>query len=346
MLRNEELVDELIATLHFRKYFHLGRASILPDSPLNLVARPERINIIQDYIDDLFIDLFLRTYSFKPILVPKEWNVPYFSKDGENNSTNGYELNISNPFDRYTFVNVVEESILNQYGEWGKIFSKNSLINQTFFHDKKIGPIWYCPLAENNIHDYLTDEFEQYLNFMYGGNHYKYNPEYRALDLIQYSELYWEYFKSNCYKHVSLRYLFEKEKLMKDYIDIKDIWVFDGYTFEDILIIYCLLVYKFKLDDHNLLSFIGLFLKDSNCTILNEFIKFENQTTDVEYVKKFVRDRDLFLRFTSANKSKAVKFHLHENGAAGIQFFNETPIQTIYKNNSLPLPFLHKELYY
>jgi hypothetical protein len=69
------------------------------------------------------------------------------------------------------------------------------------------------------------------------------------------------------------------------------------------------------------------------------------QVTDAESVKPYIRDRDLFLRFTSPTKSKAVKFNPLGNGIAEIQFFKDKPIRTVFSNNSLPLPFLYNELY-
>lgn len=80
-------------------------------------------------------------------------------------------------------------------------------------------------------------------------------------------------------------------------------------------------------------------------SFLNEFLKFEFENNNKECIEPFIRDRDLFLRFTSTTKSKAVKFNFPNSTIAEFQFFNEKPIQTTIMGNTLPLPFLYQDIY-
>lgn len=345
MIRSEELIDELVATLHFHNYLQMGSANIFGGGPLNVVANDHKKENIQGYIDDLFIDYFFRIHEFKPIQIPKDWKVQIYTREGIKKCNGGIELNLNNPFDQYTFVDMVSNSILNRQGYLIKLFPQNHFLLDVLIVSKNYGPIWEYPDIQLGMP--YGDEFEQYLNFLFGMKHSKYNPLFRAQDIIEYSKLYHSEVHQYCYKGLTNYGLLNMSKRQHDYKEIKNIDLFGKYTLEDILMIYCLLVYKFKMTEYNLLSFVGLFVQEDEYSnsFLNEFREFENQTTDVASIKPFVRDRDLFLRFTSPTKSKAVKFKFLGNGIAEIQFFNEEPIQTVSTNNSLPLPFLYNELY-
>lgn len=343
MLRSEELIDELVATLHFHHYLQMGSTNIFGGGPLNVVANDHKIENIQDYIDDLFIDLFFRTHEFKPIKIPKDWKIQKYTKEGIINCEGGIELYLNSPFDRYTLVDSVANYILSRWGYLNKIFPQNDFLNSIMIISKKYGPIWECPDIKLGMPN--GDEFEQYLNNLYGMKHSMYNPINRAQDILYYSEMYQSELHDYCYKGFNNYALLYMSKRQRGYKEIKDIDLFGEYTLEDILMIYSLLVYKFRMEEDSFLSFIGLFINGNKNTFLNEFKDFEMQTTNIESIKPFIRDRDLFLRFTSPTKSKAVKFNLLGNGIAEIQFFKEEPIQTICSNNSLPLPFLYNELY-
>ena len=64
-------------------------------------------------------------------------------------------------------------------------------------------------------------------------------------------------------------------------------------------------------EEENVLKNIALFANDLEYkkSFLNEFQKFEFENNNKECIEPFIRDRDLFLRFTSTTKSKAVKFN-------------------------------------
>ena len=342
MLRSEEMIDELVATLHFHHYLQMGSSNIFGGGSLNIVANDHKIDNIQGYIDDLYIDLFFRTHKFKPIRIPKDWTVQRYTKEGEKICNGGIELNLNCPFDRYTFVDFVSNTILNRWGHLSEMFPQNRFFVDVLVLPKVLGPIWTYPDVIFRMPD--GGEFEQYLNYLYGMKHSKYNPLFRAQDIIEYSQFY-QSEKFPCYEGLGNNSLYLLHKRQCGYKEIKNLDLFGEYTLEDILMIYCLLVCKFKMKEESFLSFIGLFANEKSISFLNEFREFEFQTTNIESIKPFVRDRDLFLRFTSAKNSKAVKFTFLGNAKAEIQFFNDNPVQTICRNNSLPLPFLYSELY-
>ena len=75
MIRSEELIDGLVAYLHFHNYLQVTSDILFVKGPLNVVANYSKKEHIQEYIDDMFIDLFFRTHNFKPIDIPKDWHI-------------------------------------------------------------------------------------------------------------------------------------------------------------------------------------------------------------------------------------------------------------------------------
>ncbi|WP_346699881.1 hypothetical protein [Barnesiella sp. An22] len=99
MIRSSELVDKLVADLHFHKFFYVNEgdnmftdrneflsqaesfiSSMGLEKEINVhtdffhggsVINDSKINYIYQYIDDVFLDYFFRTYDFKEIIFPK-----------------------------------------------------------------------------------------------------------------------------------------------------------------------------------------------------------------------------------------------------------------------------------
>ena len=161
MLRSEELIDELVATLHFHHYLQMESANIFGGDPLIVVANNHKIENIENYIDDLYIDLFFRTHRFKLIRIPKDWKVQRYTKEGRKICNGDIELNLNNPFDRYTFVDFVSNSILNRWGHLSEMFPQNRFFVDVMVLPKVIGPIWTSPDVKFRMPD--GGEFEQYL---------------------------------------------------------------------------------------------------------------------------------------------------------------------------------------
>lgn len=345
MIRSEELIDGLVASLHFHNYLQVTSDVLFVEGPLNVVANDHKKEHIQEYIDDVFIDLFFRTHNFKPIIIPDGWRIRKYSKNGYVETKGPMELNLNNPYDRYTFIDCLSLSLMSNCGDFCQLFPKNRFLNDIMVIDKSFGPIWnsMCLTTDSPY----GDEFEQYLFYLYGMMHSKYKPTYRAHDIFAFSNLYFSKLYMHCYEGLTSHGLLAIAQRQNGYREIKDIHTFGEYTNEDIFLIYCLLVDKLKMEEYSFLSQIGIFTRESEdkkC-FLNEFKTFELEHTTPDCIKPYIRDRDLFMRFTSSSKSKAVKFSYGQKGYAEIQFFNEKPIPTITVNNSLPLPFLYNEIF-
>ena len=112
MIRSEELVDELVATLHFHNYLQMESSNIFGGGPLNVVTNDHRKESIQNYIDDLVIDLFFRTHNFKPIIIPKDLKIQRITKDGIINTDGDFELSLNSPYDRYTFLDCLSACMI------------------------------------------------------------------------------------------------------------------------------------------------------------------------------------------------------------------------------------------
>ena len=345
MIRSEELMDSLIATLHFHNYLQVTSDVLFVEGPLNVVANDHKKENIQDYIDDVFIDFFFRTHEFKPIIIPDDWYFRRYTSEGIKENTGGAVLNLNNPYDRYTFVDCVSMAVTNRYSESSKMFPENSFISDIIVFLKNFGPFWVCTRFELNAP--FFNAFNQYLTYQFGMMHSKYKPIFRAQDILNYSKLYKEELYRYCfdgYTNIGLADIFKREMGFKE---IRNLHIFGEYTLEDIFMIFCLLVDKLKMDEYGFLSYLALFATDepNRKSFLNEFRNFEITNSNAECIKPFIRDRDLFLRFTSSTKSKAVKCEYYGNGFGRIQFFTDEPIPTVCMNNSLPLPFLYNDLY-
>ena len=344
MIQSEGLTDELIANLHFHGYFKMESSNIFGNGPYHVVANKSKINHIQTYIDDLFIDYFFRNHVFKPIIIPKGIEVREYTKEGIIVHNNGLKLNLQSPYDRYTFVGFIMQIIFDYSQYLSKIFPNNSFFADMAIVPKKYGPIWESFDFSFNMPN--GDAFYQYLNSLYGTMHSKFNPILRGMAFINYSESYHKSQFCESYSGLTPVGINMILKRHKDYDKIRNEKIFGDYTMEDILFIYSLLVEKLELKENNILSFIGLYVLDTikDGSFLSDFCNFENTNCDAELLKPYIHNKDLFLRFTSATKSKAMKFKYISDVFAEIYYFCENPIRTIYLHNTLPLPFLYNEI--
>lgn len=348
MIRSEELLDILIADLHFHHYIVMQEDSIFPKGgPLTIVANKSQKKHIQRYIDDLFIDLFFRTHKFKPIIIHKKWTKSRYSKEGIVDVDNQiFTLDLSNPYDRYTFVDCISSIFGLGINKYISLFSDNQFIDDLGPNFIKYGPIWGAISLE--LYPPEVNALHLYLNNKYGSKLSKFNPHYRALEIVEYAN----YHKDSDYSSFYNGYNFPPsvlktiDKCWNDYIHIKDSDIFGEYTVEDVLMIYSLLVDKFVLKENGLLEFIALFYDpERKGNFVNEFGKYELENDEYECIEPFVRSKDLFLRFTSETKSRAFTFQYKDSCFAFLKFFEHLPIRTVTRNNTLPLPYLYCELY-
>lgn len=109
--------------------------------------------------------------------------------------------------------------------------------------------------------------------------------------------------------------------------------------------LYVLLIDKLVLSEEKLTTFLSAHLdvKRDN-SILNEFRKFENKHTDYKEIEPFINLKDLYLRFTSRERSRAFKFERQDDLFESIQLFEQKPIRSLFYNNPLQLPYLYNSL--
>ena len=103
MIRSEELLNKLVADLHFHNYMELSGDDIM-NSNKNVVVTNSKKQVILDYIDDVYIDYFFRTHSFKPIIIPKGFIEKRYTKNGKVKVNSELSLCLNNIYDRYTFI--------------------------------------------------------------------------------------------------------------------------------------------------------------------------------------------------------------------------------------------------
>lgn len=112
---------------------------------------------------------------------------------------------------------------------------------------------------------------------------------------------------------------------------------------EDVLLLYALLVDKFVLTDNNITGFLAKFLSANNM-VLKMFAEFETANQDARLIEPYICQRDLYLRFVSPVKSKAVTYKIFGGGAnkrVELQFFNQDAVISECNGNTLPLPFYY-----
>lgn len=358
MIRNEDLVNKLIADLHFHNYLRMGWSSpfgeemgMIPDS----VSNSAQIAHVYKYIDDVFIDLYFRTSDFKDIRVPHDVYNLRITDKGKIKVESDYSLNLSNLYDRATFIDLFFY-ILHGYN-MGFHPEPSIFENTSFFHELspveyKYGPVWGIYSFEQSIP--YDSSFDWYLTSLYGNLHSKYNPAFRMRDLINFSEFYQKNMYNVCvFRHqpdfyyglsdIGIGHISDR---INGYLKIKEVQPFGEYTFEELLFLYCLLTEKLKMRDGNLTSFLASFFsaKSWNNSAMSNFLIYENSITDYSCIEPYLNSKDLYIRFTSSLTSEAFKFESIDNIFLTVQLFEEQVIRALRYNNTMPLPYLYHEL--
>ena len=339
MIRSEELIDKLIADLHFHNYLEMTGSDIM-NQKRNVVATERKKEVINNYIDDVFIDYFFRSQSFMPIVIPKDFYNKRYTKDGLISFNYAIELNLNSIYDRYTFVHIVNMLFSRSRPSIKDISPNNYFLNAFMMKERIFAPYCRCftPIMEIPYHDIL----EQYLDRVYGSRHSLFNPQFKAEAVRTYGKYYQEnWLHSSMGKtNYAMRLLHYRSN---DYNSIKNSHIFGEYTIEDVLFLYSILAEKMNLQDDNLLSFISLYCEsfDNTNNIVNLFDNFEKNHTDYHEIEPFITINDLYLRLTSTERSKAFKFTPINHEVMEIQQFQFKVIRTIYCDNTLPLPYFY-----
>ena len=218
MIRSEELIDKLIADLHFHNYLEMTGSDIM-NQKRNVVASKDKIDVIQSYVDDVFIDFFFRSQSFKPIIIPQSFYNKRYTKDGVKPDNTNVELNLNNVYDRYTFVHLINLLFSRSWPLVREISPNNHFLSAFIMKERIFAPYCRCftPIMEMPYHDVL----EQYLDFIYGTRHSLFVPQFRAEAVKKYGL----YFQENWLKFTMGKTNYAMDVLhnrYKDYISIKD----------------------------------------------------------------------------------------------------------------------------
>lgn len=72
MIRSDKLIDKLVADLHFHHYLEITGDDLYGENR-NVVVSNSKKEVIENYIDDVFIDFFFRTQNFSPLVIPRKF---------------------------------------------------------------------------------------------------------------------------------------------------------------------------------------------------------------------------------------------------------------------------------
>lgn len=367
MIRSTELIDKLVADLHFHHYLfvnegddvfsdhseHISRienmlASLGLDEVLNPhtdffhggnVVTQRGIDHIYDYIDDVYIDYFFRTYHFHSIIVPKGFCDEQVTPIGltHPDETSEVVLDLSNIYDRCTFVGLVLRLFGQPDSKLRELYQNNSFIKGFRLAYRKS-----CYVIENEYP--YGDELQLYIEKHYGERS-KFKPALRAEEVVSYNQFYKKYKYRFDYQCLTEYWANNYYRKIDDYILIKDQHLFGEYSIEDMLILYSLLINQLVLREKSLITFLSPHLDvHRDGSIFNEFRRFENNHNDYKEIEPFIHSKDLYLRFTSRERSRAFKFEIIDNLFESIQLFQQLPIKSLIYNNPIQLPYLYNSL--
>lgn len=368
MIRDKVLLDKLIADLHFHKFlfvnesdniFYYHNAEIEAtsdcmellglDKSLNphtdffhggSVVHSSQVEHIYNYVDDVFIDYFFRTHSFKEIIFPYGFCYQQITPDGLVSPHSDLTLNLNNIFDRCTFA----YNIWRLFGvddTLHKVFPGNTFIKGSYINDKVFGLHSHCGVLVNEKP--FNKLFDEYIIKRYHGK-WKLDSISRGKEIYDfinfiYHESELEIF--NCHPSYQIKISDFSQSLSR----IRDSHIFGDYSIEELLFIYSLLTDKFVLnEDSFLLALCFCFDYSRKSRIIDEFIDFENRVKDYRQIEPFIISNDLCLRFASHNKSKAYSFKHVNDVVDNVYLFDKDPTRLIRHSNTMPLPYLYKKL--
>lgn len=352
MIRSENLINKLVADLHFHNYMEITGDDIMSNNH-NVVITNSKKQVILDYIDDVFIDYFFRTHSFKPIIIPKGFVEKRYTEQGLVRVNSDISLCLNNIYDRYTFVSFVFQNFCSSSSRLHQQFPQNTFLQNLFADENMHGAA--SQSSEIKTSHFMAFEYNQFLD----SDSYKmaqtddwylqkeFDCQASVPVLIKFNKYRYEnFYKFNFegFTNIGIQVISD---IRRDYIKLKDSHLFGDYTIEEILLIYSLLVEKFKFKEDDILTFIPMFvdIEALDNSILGEFNQFERSNTDYKIIEPYIFMKDLYLRFTSPTRTKAFTFKIIDDMFIEIQHFNETPIKSVFFNNPLPLPYLYNQLY-
>lgn len=359
MIRSQVLIDKLVADLHFHNYLSVREsdniftskstrrdnlASLLGAAGLNLnpdtdfyhgglVVRDETVTYVNKFIDDVFIDWFINSYDFKPIILPKGFNYTCSTPNGIVQVNDAISLDIKNTYDRCTFVNTMRRLLNGGGSSLSSVFPKNGFINHFYTVEELYGP--HCVSYTLKSQLCFDKEFDEFLTAFYNGKRNASLPQIRGMEIKKYIEFIYE----RRFDH-TVPFLMVLDNFRKGFYQIKDNHHFGDYSVLEVLFIYSLLINKFNLDEEAfLLSLCHCLEPDFSSSVLDGFIEFEKIHRDYSELEPLINQNDLYLRFASHYSSKAFTFKRLNEATDLIYLFNKPAVIFPREGNTLPLPF-------
>lgn len=368
MVRDEKLIDKLIADLHFHNYlFVVEGDNIFTETDENIervasiikalglddrldahtdfyhggnVLTDVKSDYINEFIDDVFIDYFFRTYKFKKIIFPKGLCYEQITPDGIIHPQCDITLDLNNIYDRCTFAN----NIFRLFGiddDLGDLFPGNKFFKSFSLNRKIFGLHSWCGtlICDKPIYGIALDRF---LSRYYPGKQLERSVS-RGKTIKEFFSFMYRECEHEYYSSFSSHYLVSLIEIKQGFSKIKDSSIFGEYTIEDILIIYSLLTDKFLLTEDSFLldlcNCVGEEILTNN--FLNDVILFESSNQSSSSIEKFIKSKDLYLRFASHTTSKAFSFEPINEIFSQIYLFDKKSQLLLRHSNSLPLPYLY-----
>lgn len=351
MIRSEELLNKLVADLHFHNYIEFTGDDIMA-SNRNVAVTNKRREVIFDYIDDVYIDYFFRTHSFKPIIIPEGFIEKRYTKNGKVKVNSQCSLCLNDIYDRYTFVEFIFLNFGLHYDHMDELFPQNTFLQNLSVDVRRHGAASECNrIVTSDLIRYIYNRFltsDDYKTFKVIDKHMQkdFGLSASASLLMKFNKHHnenWYKYEFEGFSDIGVNII---SNIHRDFIKIKDSHLFGDYTIEEILLIYALLVEKFKFEEDNISTFVPMFVDSESIqsNIIGQFNKFESTKIDYKILEPYIFMNDLYLRFTSPTKSKAFTINPIDDMFVEIKLFERETIKSIYTNNPIPLPYLYNHL--
>ena len=287
MIRNEKLLNKLVADLYFHNYIGFTGDDIM-DSNRNVAVTNKKRQVIFDYIDDVYIDYFFRTHSFKPINIPKGFIEKRYTKNGKVKVNSQCSLCLNDIYDRYTFVEFIFLNFGLHYDHMDELFPQNTFLQNLSVDVRRHGAASECNrIVTSDLIRYIYNRFltsDDYKTFKVIDKHMQkdYGLSASASLLMKFNKYHhenWHKYEFDGFTNIGVNII---SNIHRDFIKIKDSHLFGDYTIEEILLIYALLVEKFKFEEDNISTFVPMFVDSESIqsNIIGQFNKFESTKID------------------------------------------------------------------
>lgn len=298
----------------------------------------DQLRRIYEYLDDVAIDLFFQNVKLKTLVLTKNEVYRRFTPAGAVKNDEDITLDMSNMFDRATFIESFLQSIYNNRSELRNSFLANLMMYEkvycggcsflTGYHLPLYGTLFPVYEFDNQCDFFKLNKITQ---FCVCKDYYA--QEKKLVDI-----------PSFIYLDIPKRF----EEFMYEYIKCKDDIAFGNYTWEEAIFVYCLLVEKLSfIYEDNLTGIVALTQFNEYCRHINEhnwykkFFEFEWDLNDILDPEKDLSVNDLFLRFTNLERTKAFNYEVDDRKPElmTLRLFDGEEVKHLRENNPIPLPF-------